>query len=321
MLYRPFFLDAWRLTWERKRLWIFGIFAALLSTGGVVDVAWRTLERVERAESLLVNLADASFMGYGLAASYIGQMAALGPERGSALVIAATLIGLLLLIMAVLSQGALVLGIRAKTLEDPHALRAQAAGHFWSLLLIGLFNKIVMAVLMVLMTLVLWLSAFSGDPADVAVFFTLLVLFIPATVVVSIIYLFALIDTVETGDHPLQAIHTGARLFARQWLSALEFGLLLFALVLVAGVAFIALLVLLLVPYSILFSATLLTGSFSLFLFINVLFALALLLAILLFGGALVTFQYGAWYNFYKRGVHKMHGKKTFSKILRLAYR
>src|SRR3989338_4394715 len=119
MLYRPFLREAWRLTWERKSLWIFGIFAALISTGGVVDVVWRALQKIQRAESLLENLADSSFMGYDVAASYIGQLATLGPQRTSFIIIVSTLMGILLVIIATLSQGALLLGIRHKAHQDP----------------------------------------------------------------------------------------------------------------------------------------------------------------------------------------------------------
>jgi len=61
-LYRPFLREAFAITWKRKSLWIFGIFAALISTGGVVDVVWRSLEKVGKTESLLENLADACWV-------------------------------------------------------------------------------------------------------------------------------------------------------------------------------------------------------------------------------------------------------------------
>ncbi len=321
MLYRPFLREAWRLTWERKSLWIFGIFAALISTGGVVDVVWRALERVERTQSLLEDLANTSFIGYDLAASYIGQMAVLGPERTSFIVIVATLVGVLLVIMATLCQGALVLGIRAKTHQDPYELRQQASRHFWSLFLIGILNKLLMLILVVLMTLTLLLASLSTTIGHAALFLLLMLLFIPTTIVVNIIYLFAIIDVVENNSHPLHAIQTAARLFAKQWLAAFEYGALLFFVVLGAGVVLLLVLALLVVPYSLLFSTTLLIGSPQIFLAANIVSALVFFAVILAFGGIVVTFQYSAWYGFYQRGLHKTHGKKAFSKILRLARR
>lgn len=321
MLYRPFLREAWRLTWERKSLWIFGIFAALISTGGVVDVVWRTLEKVKQTESLLENLADTSFIGYDVAASYIGQLATLGPERVSFMVVVSTLLGILLVVMATLSQGALVLGLRAKTPRDPHELRGQAGEHFWSLFLVGLLNKLLMLFLVVLMTLPLLLLSFSSTLGHGLLFFVLMLLFLPATIIVNIIYMFALIDVVETGAHPLSAIHTGSQLFARQWLATFEYGAILFFLVFGAGLLLMVFVALLLIPLSAFYAVALLSGSFAVFLTFNVISACLIFAVLLTFGGACVTFQYSAWYHFYKHGLHKTHGKKVFSKILRLAHR
>ncbi|MCR4313949.1 MAG: hypothetical protein NUV84_01740 [Candidatus Uhrbacteria bacterium] len=321
MLYRPFLREALRLTWERKCLWIFGIFAALISTGGVVDVVWRTLEKVTRTESLLENLADASFIGYDVVASYIGQLAVLGPERTSFIVVVSTLTGILLMIIATLSQGALILGVRAKTVSDPYTIRREAGVHFWSLFLIGALNKILMLILVMLMTLPLLLVSISTSLGHSLLFLALMLLFIPTTIILNIVYMFTLIDVVETNAHPLSAIHTGLRLFAKQWLATLEYGVILFLLIFGAGLVLLIGMSLLLVPLSIVYVATLLTGSFTLFLTFGVITALLLFAILLTFGGACVTFQYSAWYHFYKHGLHKTHGKKVFSKILRLVNR
>ncbi|MDG1949564.1 MAG: hypothetical protein P8J32_01925, partial [bacterium] len=74
-LYRNFLSDAWRLTWERKSLWIFGIFAGVISTGGVVDIALRSVKRVEGTNTLLQDLLESGFIGYGLVGSYFQQLA------------------------------------------------------------------------------------------------------------------------------------------------------------------------------------------------------------------------------------------------------
>ena len=178
-----------------------------------------------------------------------------------------------------------------------------------------------MLILVVLMTLPLLLVSLSTNLGHSLLFLALMLLFIPATIILNIVYMFALIDVVETDAHPLSAIHTGLRLFAKQWLATLEYGIILFLLVFGAGLLLLIGVSLLLVPLSIVYAATLLTGSFSFFLAFNVVAALLVFAIILTFGGACVTFQYSAWYHFYKHGLHKVHGKKVFSKILRLVKR
>lgn len=318
MLYRPFLHDAWRLTWERKGLWIFAIFAAIVSTGGVMDVVWRSLSRADQTETLLENLADTSFVGYRLMESYLTQMAVLGPSRVSALLIATTLGIILLVCLAVLSQGALIRGIATKKPASLHTLREQATSHFWSLFVIGAINKILMMILVMLMTLPIWLIAVSASQTHALIFFLLMLLFIPAVIVVNMVYMFAVLDIVEQDAPVLDAIMTGVRVVKKQWLATFEFGLMLFLIVLGAGLLAAAAFSVLLIPFSLLFSAFLVTGSFPLFMSINVLGLLVMLLYIATFGGAAVTFQYAAWYQFYKKALHRSHGKKLFSRILRM---
>ncbi|NQV90093.1 hypothetical protein HQ487_01650 [Candidatus Uhrbacteria bacterium] len=319
-LYRPFLRDACRLTWQRKSLWIFGIFAALISTGGVVDMVWQSLQKVQRAESLLHSLMNHSFIGYDIAASYMAQLNTLGSQRTSLIVIAATLAGVALLVISILSQGALILGIRSKKPEDPYILRNNAASRFWPLFLVGTLNKILTGIFMLLMTLPLLLISVSSAPAYGALFFVLLVIFIAASIILNIIYIFTLIDIMESDVPVLQAIHTSIRLFLKQWIAAFEYGALLFLLVIGGTCLFVLFLALLLVPYSILFSVIILSGSSALFLTFNILSIFVLIAFVLMFGGACVTFQYSAWYNFYTHGLHKTHGKKVFSKLIRLIH-
>lgn len=313
--------EAWRLTWERKSLWVFGIFAALISTGGVVDVLFASFKKIEQCGTLLTRLMNSSFIGYELGSQYIRQLQLLGSGRVMGIVTFATLVLLFLIVMATISQGSLILGLKTKKPTDPYHLKQQASQHFWSLLLLAVLNKLLTLILILLMTLPLFYFYLATSTTSALLFFSLISIMIPALTVVNIVYMFALIDVVDGNRHPLDAIATGWKLFTRHWLATLEYGLILFLIVFAAGLLLIGFLLLLTVPFALIFTTTLLTGSFSFFLIANTLFALALLSFILAFGGACVTFQYSAWHQFYTRGLHKTHGKKIFSKILRLAQR
>lgn len=318
MLYRPLFREAWLLTWQRKSLWIFGIFAALISTGGVMDTVGATLQKIERTESLLAQLMDHSFIGYPLASEYIQQLNLLGTYRVGFLLLATTISAVLLLVISVLSQGALLLGIGSSKTQEPYQLRRMASTSFWSLFVVGVLNKLMMCVVTLLLILPLWLVAVSGSVIHGLFFFVLMLLFIPVSVIINIVYMFAIIHVVEEKAHPLDAIHLGLNLFRKQWLATLEYGLMLFLIVFGAGLAVLLASSLLFIPYALVSPVILLSGSTSLFIGMNVVFGLLFLGIILAFGGASVTFQYSAWHVFYKRGVHKTHGKKIFSKLIRL---
>src|SRR3989338_3617616 len=102
MLYRPFLCEAWLLTWQRKSLWIFGILAALISTGGVIDTVSVTLQKVERTQSLLNQLLDHSFIGYALASEYIQQLVLLGTHRIGFLLFLITTAAIALVVISIL---------------------------------------------------------------------------------------------------------------------------------------------------------------------------------------------------------------------------
>jgi len=316
-LYRTLIRDAWKLTLERKALWIFGIFAALVSTGGVIDVALASIKKVRSAGSLIEQLFSSSFIGYDLFAQYIRQLYLIGPERTSWLISVFTLCAIALFVMAIVSQAALILGAKSKHTPDPYHIRKEALCHFWDLFLIAVLTKLMNGILIMLMTLPLVLLYIQTTQYNAWIFFLIMILFLPAIIIVNIIAMLALIDVVHKGHGALHAIEYALRLFQKQWLATLEFGILLFLLVFGAGLLFIGLLTLFTIPYSILYTVALVSGSINLFLITNVLAALAILFAILIFGGAAVTFQYTAWYQFYKRARHKTHGKMHFSKYVR----
>jgi hypothetical protein len=286
-----------------------------------MDVLLSSFKKVEQSGTLLTDLMNSSFIGYTLASQYMQQLQLLGPSRAMGIITFATLVGILLIVMAILSQGALILGLQGKTPRDPYALKHEASTHFWSLLTLAVLTKIMTLLLILLMTLPLFFFYLTTTTSSALLFFVLVSLFIPALTVVNIVYMFALIDVADGNRHPLDAIANGWKLFTRHWLATLEYGLVLFLLVFLVGLALIAALLVLTVPYALIFTTTLFTGSFTFFFVANTLFGLLIVAFILAFGGACVTFQYSAWHQFYLRGLHKTHGKKIFSKILRLASR
>jgi hypothetical protein len=319
-LYRPFFREAWNLTRTRRGLWIFGIFAALLSTGGVVDVGMASIKKVKGGGNLLEQLMDSTFIGYELAAQYMTQLQILGPDRSGTIIVVSAAVAGLLIFIATISQSALILGLKKNHVPNSKELKKEAHAHFWPLLGLGLLNKVLTSLLIMLMMLPLFYFYISTSAYSATLFFVLMMIFIPAIIIINIIYMFALMELVLRKKSFFDSIHLGAQLFAKQWIAAFEYGLLLFFIVFFAGLLLIGGVILFAVPYAIIFTATLLTGSLSLFITVNTLFAIALVALFMTFGGASVTFQYAAWYLFFKRGVHKAHGKKVFSKIIRLVH-
>ncbi len=316
-LYRVLLKDAWRSTWNRKHLWIFGIFAAIISTGGVVDVAFHGLKRMKSGGTFLEKFMDSSFIGYDLFGSYVSQLNILGQTRITAIAVVAILVVILLIIMSVVSQAALLLGVRSKRKHKPHELKQKGWKYFWDIFFVDFFTKFFTGLLTVLVTLPLFLFYIQTTVYNELLYMVTSVIFFAGIIVINIISILAIIDIIEKKDGASQAIVNAWRLFRKQWVATVEYAVLQFFVVMLAGFVLIALIALLSIPYAIIYSISLLSGSFLVFLIANILFALFIALIILGFSGAVVTFQYHAWYLFYKRAMHKAHGLKNMAKIMR----
>ncbi len=319
-LYRRLLIEAARLTWQRKTLWVFGIFAAIISTGGVVDIAFATMKKVKVGGNLLEQLMSSSFFGYEIASQYIHQLVVVGNGRAAGLLTAITLVTLLLLVMAIISQGAIILGMKVKHTPDPHEIRKETHKHFWDILTIATLTKVTTAILVMLMTLPLLLFYVQTTQYNAIIFFVAMLVFVPAVLIVNIISILALIDVVNKNHSALHAIERAAKMFRKQWIATFEYGLLLFMFSFGAGLVMLLLLSTLSIPYSILYTSALLSGSYTIFLAVNVVSGLVAVLLVMLFGGLITTFQYTAWYLFYKKATHRIHGLHPFARILKLLH-
>ncbi|OGL96808.1 hypothetical protein A2318_04135 [Candidatus Uhrbacteria bacterium RIFOXYB2_FULL_45_11] len=316
-IYRTLLREAWRLTWQRKTLWIFGIFAAFVSTGGVMDVATTGIRRVQVGGSLLQQLFDSSFSGYTQMGKYIAQMQMFGSFQISIMIIFMTLIMIGLLFLAVLSQTSLVHGIKASTHEHPNIIRKRAHDHLFRIFTIDVLTKVSGAVLICITTLpMLWYYAeFTTYSFSIA--FIQILIFFPAVLILSILSILSVIHVIETESTVVEAITTAWQIFKTHWLATLEYAFILFCLISISCFILLGIIIFLSVPYAIVYTASLLTGSFVIFVVANALYGLFALAVVFAFGGGIVTFQYSAWYLFYKRTEHRSHPKLPIAKILR----
>lgn len=316
-IYRSLLREAFSVTWHRKSLWIFGIFAGLISTGGVVDVTISGMRRATETGSFLTNMLDRTFIGYAYASEFIRYLIPISSSQVTPLITVGTIICVVLIAFGVISQAALI-HAAGNPHKHPHEIRRHVLKHFWNILIIDLTTKIFYLVLTTLLILPVFLFIQdNGNFASTILFFHFLI-FIPAVIILHIISLLALVDVVETNSNALNAIYSALHVFRKQWLATLEFGFLLFLILVIAVFGLLATMVLLSIPFGYFNSLVLLVGSPLLFFVMNIITGLLMIAIILAFGGALVTFQYSAWRFFYKRATHKTHGIKLFSKLWRM---
>lgn len=313
-VYRPLFRDSFRVAWERKSLWVFGLFAALLSTGGVCEMAAKNYRHLSTMSGMYADLMHGTFTGTQTFGRMVRGMMDLDPSRVSGVVTIAMIFGVLAIVVSVSSQGALISGVGARALPPEHAAEYGRRA-FWHMLALNALNKIAHAVLTVLTALPLFLLVAEPEaPNALLVFLALLVAF-PLTIAIASVFMLASVNVVRSRSHALDAIHHAVVIFREHWLAAFETGLLLFVSVSLAAIAFVLAVGVAAIPFAVVVSMSLMFGSAFLFLAVNVLGAALFVLFLLLFVGATTAFQYAVWVRFYD---HAAVGRKTLSKSHRM---
>ena len=314
-IYRSLLVDAFRVARDRKNLWVFGLFAALLSTGGVGEMAAKSWHRLSVARNVCGEIVRGSFTGADTFGAFVRTAVQFRPSDSTFVMTVLALVALAMVAVSVASQGVILSGAGAKPLSDAKAV-ADGKRSFWHLLALNALSKAAHALLTLLSVLpiLLILESPSGSSALVA-FVTFLFAF-PLTVVVAALFMIASVHVSRTNAHALDAIHHATAIFKRHWLAAFELGIILFLCVVLASAAFVVVVSILSVPFVVFLSLAVVSASTTGFLVANVLGAFLLLLLIFAFAGATTTFQYAAWIRFYALATGPI--KKTISKTHRV---
>lgn len=316
-IYRTIVLDAWRLGWQRKSLWVFGIFAGFISPG-IFDVISGALTRIRQGATLFEQLMNESFVGYTLVSEYIQQLLLVGSLKTALLLIAFILVTLLLITIAVLSQIALVVGIASREhLHNIH-LRERAWHLFPSVLILDGLTKGALALGILLSILPLWLFYLETSTYHLGLMLVELIFFLTALFLIQTVSMLTLIHLVQHGTSVWHAIHASIKILSRHWLSNIEFALVLFFCSSLMQLVAIGLMIVLVIPYRLVYSATLLVGSTTLPVSVTLFFAACSVLLFLLTSGFATTFQYRAWFAWYERASHRVHGKQLMTKMMRM---
>ncbi len=299
--YRGLLKDAWRITWSRKELWIFGFLAAFLSTGGVIDIMARSARRVYTDLNFYQQLLDGTFAGYRFFQQYMEQLQYVGPLRMTLTIALFIILALLIVVASIYSQGALCAGILSrKRLKASNAIKKGAAAAF-HIFGINLLAKFSVLVLVLLTTSTLLLAATSMNVWTVLLYLGVFFLFVPSIIIINIIAILAVIDSVHSGHHALDAIHQALIIFRRHWLVSFELGVILFLIIFFSGLAGMIVLVLLAIPLTLLSVLSVLSAIPFLFFVVNVFIVILYVFLIATFIAITVVYQYACWTLLYQK--------------------
>lgn len=326
-LYRVVLNSAWITTWQNKKLWLWGLFAALLGNAGEYELIVTAVSRVASREIPPLGISGGVLffpMGPQVAG---GLWSAFTTEPFSVFML--FLIGLIVVALAIffiwltmVSVVALVQSTAAIAADDgvPTVSENIDAGslHFGSILIIYIFGRLLTWTLLSLLVL---LGALAGIDAFIGLPFLLtgFVVVLPLLFAISFVVRYAMLYVILRRQGIMDAMESAIALFQRHWLISLELSFFLFVVNLMVGIAMVIFIGLLAAPMLIgaiiawqtaFYPWAFLLGAFGVTMFLAILF---------LFGSALGTYQWAAWTHLFLKLKERGHLSKLVRFFSRFA--
>ena len=304
-LYREVVRESLRSAWDKRRLWIFAIFAAILQTGGTLDVILysvkqMTLQGSSILQSPWINILSTQTLLRGTSDLH-NVFAVIG--RVQAFMYVALIIGGIL-VCSLLAQGALVYGLNARLQGKTARLReclSVSGKHIWSIAALNILTIGLIWLARFILVVPFAYSVRDANVGAVILYIGSFALYLLTTFLFTTIHLFALNALTLEGRTIWQSIEHSYGLFKRSWLIILETGLIMLAIGFAILFAAIVLFFVGVVPLALFMIGGALVQSVSL-LTLGYALSLLLFLAIMITAGAFtVTFQYDTWGRLYQR--------------------
>lgn len=300
-IYRPLLVDAWRVVWKRKSLWVFGLFAAVVSTGGVFEIGMRAFDRITKGRDVLQQLLGGSVPGYEAIVEYIRFFRLMEPWRQTWLLTIFTLVALVVLVFGILSQGMLIAQAGAK---EPHALKQllKKSEHvFWRLLAIDFFTKAASVALLMAATLPLVLYVASPSLGNGVLYVGAFFLFFPAVIILNLLSILSLILVVEHDHGALTAAEESWKLFCQHAIVMLELALSSFVVSLLIMLAAFLGAAVLFVGTTALLVGAIVAGSSSFYIAGAMIGAALIAVWFALANGIMTAWQYTVWLKYVRQ--------------------
>lgn len=310
-LYRNILREGWKFTWKNKALWLLGFLAVFWGDVG----AYQALNQAV-GSPLYPETASG---GFSLAA--FTEFLSFGGFVFVLFLLFILLAFLLALILAVTAGRGGLLYLLAQRAQQPGRISLRAGlrkgvEKFWPLLGIGIVSRLDVPLY------AFWFGRFENMPNMPGAFsisfaagFVILTLL---SLILSFLGIYASLLIISEDRRFCGAIADSLRIFARNWLVSIELSLILYLITLGVGIATVAALFVIAVPFLFLGALLSILGSSPLLLWIIISPAIALAIALLIVvGSAFVTFQYSAWVLLFQR----IRSDRALAKVVRLTAR
>jgi hypothetical protein len=303
-IYREVLKQAFEASWRDRRFWLLAFPTFFLSSAGVYELAWKS---VESSTDKTAILSQAGFLGE-VGRTFLDTLMASGSFLNIVLGFQAFLIvGIIafsLLGLACIAQGGLIYAIGARRRELPPTLGDAikiGAACFWPLFSVNTLVIVIMWMLRFLAALPLVYVLNNFSQLNWILYLVTFAIFVGFQFFVSILQVFALNAIVLQGASVVDAISRAYQMFKKHWLVSIETAAILILVAMVISIGFFGVVSVLLLPLLLLAltaitlqSATMLGFSFT----IGTAFMLITMGCTLAF---LTQFQYATWTYLYRR--------------------
>lgn len=324
-MYRQILKNSINLTLKNKKLWLFGIAAALLGNGGELELFLKNAERTQNLPQRFFDLPN-FFQNNLIAEKFIFSLKNLAFGQKPILSFAIFVFLGLLIWLIIITQGALVKTIGEKTKSETDGRLSWSKmkknwlvcrQYFWELLFINIALKGGAFVFSLLTALPIYILLIEFSPQNHVLFLSLIFFFIftPIGIISSFLTKYALCYLIIGKKHIGKAIFKSFILFRDNWLITLENAILLYALNIIFAILMLALGLIISFPalagLSLAFYPQILKIGYM-----ATIVALVLIPIGLLTGSLLAVFQYSVWTKLF---LEIKGRKKILSKIARVA--
>lgn len=314
-LYRSIIRQAISITWQYKYLWFFGLFATLLASNFEVELVSRFL-----TQNSAPSYSWQGFMETGLFSNQAWngfmEVAQTSPSSFVGILILLLVLGMLavaLLWLSITSQVALVSntnkalnGANKKTPQARHAHDVsigikEGSRYFWPVLLLNFGVRIAVFLLayITIVPFLIWASA-QGFGFGIT-YLIIFIVFLAIALSLALIARYAIAGVVLDGLGIKTAIVKAWHLFWKNWLVSLEMGFILFAISLLSTFAIMLAVLIIAIPFIVLYLITLYFNLFILWVGL-LLLAILVSVAVVIIGGSMVTvFQTTSWVGLYNQ--------------------
>lgn len=298
--YRSILSSAWSFAAKRRRLWVFGFLAFLLSAGGEYQIIGELINR-----GYSTDVYDRLSSG-GLAFSpdfWWNLYVALTSDFKTALAVI-----LLILVVGGLLFFILWLSIRAQiglvrwTKKDRDNRGKEEVSlwneltakdqRFWPVLGVNLFVKVAISAAFTILSIPLVFLYFQDFNWAIVAYTIFFIIFLPVVIAISLLAKYAIAEIILDKENFTTGLLDSWRLFKNNWLVSLEMAILLFLINFTLSLILIFLLTT--IAFPIMLTLMVFNLTTPLYFFVLVSFLLLILTA-----AFLMTFQTAAWTSLY----------------------